>query len=254
MKKILCLIALLAIFGNTFAINTHAQSMFDDYNPSTDNFAYKNEAHRQDNLSTLNGKQVEIASGNNYACELLVSGKAKCWGFNKLGGATDKPSDNSSPAKESSNVWEQDREFETVESGADFNCALDNGDDIYCWGHNERGQLGTDTVDDKSTKPLKVEADVKFKKVYTKDHYACAIGEHSHAYCWGDGSNGEVGNGKKGYFKTPQKVATDVQFSRLSMSSTFVCGVETDTNALYCWGKGAGGSTKNLDSSVPVKI
>jgi hypothetical protein len=65
-----------------------------------------------------------------------------------------------------------------------------------------------------------------------------------------------VGNGKKGKFDTPQKVKTDVLFSRLSMAKTYVCGVSKPESDIYCWGKGTKGktSTTNLDSSVPVKI
>ena len=252
MKKILLLITLLFSTSSLYANSTHAQEMFGDFHDSVYNPNNSSVVARQDIKLLDKNYQIEIASGNNYACEILVSGKAKCWGFNKLGSLQDEPHDVSTAG--SKNIWEQDREFKTVESGADFNCALDDGNDIYCWGHNERGQLGTDKVSDESKTPLKINTDVKFSKIYTKDHYACALDKDSQAYCWGDGSSGEVGNGQKGFFMTPQKVQTEVKFSRLSMSTTFVCGVEVMTNKIYCWGKGVGGATKNLDSSVPVKI
>ena len=97
---------------------------------------------------------------------------------------------------------------------------------------------------------------LKFKKIYKNAHYACGLSLDGYAYCWGDGSNGEVGNGKKGKFNKPQKVKTNLIFSRLSMARTYACGVEKLTNDTYCWGKGTKGlsSTVNLDSSVPVKI
>ena len=247
MKKVLLTAILSTVVYQAYALDTHAQAMFDDYNYSTNNYAHVNEYHATENPNLLQGRQVEIGSGNNYACEMTLNGEAKCWGFNKLGEV---------PTQEQEDILAMGDydDFKHVEEGSDFNCALDDGDDIYCWGSNERGQLGTDTDDTHVAKPLKVDAGVKFDRIYTKDHYACALDKDLHAYCWGDGSSGEVGNGQKGYFKTPQKVKTDVQFSRLSMSTTFTCGIEKDTNDTYCWGKGVGGSTQSLDSSVPVKI
>jgi len=240
-----------------YANQTHAEGMFDDFHDSIYNEANANRNLARKDLKLPDSYQVEVASGNNYACQILVSGKAKCWGFEQLGEMKNEPYDNSydSSVVSAKTLWEStDTDFKDVKSGVDFNCALDDGNDIYCWGHNERGQLGTNTVEKESKAPLKIDTDVKFSKIYTKDHYACALDKDLHAYCWGDGSNGEVGNGQKGYFTSPQKVETDIKFSRLSMSTTFVCGVEDVTNRIYCWGKGVGGTTKNLDSSVPVKI
>ena len=141
-----------------------------------------------------------------------------------------------------------------VSSGEDFNCAIDDGDDIYCWGSNERGQLGSKTKADKSEHPLKVNINKKFKTIFTTAHYACALDTNNYAYCWGDGTSGEVGNGKKGNFSVPQKVKTNVQFSRLSMSETYVCGVSLSKRDVYCWGKGTLGSNKPFDSTTPIKI
>lgn len=75
----------------------------------------------------------------------------------------------------------------------------------------------------------------------------------SYEYCCGDGINGEVGNGEKGHFTTPQKAKTYIQFSRLSMARTYTCGVAKQTNQVYCWGKSKKGQA-NLDFTVPVKI
>lgn len=60
----------------------------------------------------------------------------------------------------------------------------------------------------------------------------------------------------KGKFDIPQKVETDIIFTRLSMVRTYVCGVEKLTNDIYSWGKGTKGSasTINFDSSTPVKV
>ena len=80
--------------------------------------------------------------------------------------------------------------------------------------------------------------------------------KHSKTMSSGDDFNCSLDDGKKGRFDTPQKVKTDIQFKRLSMSKTYTCGIAKSTNKIYCWGKATKGkkSTTNLDSSVPVEV
>ncbi|QLE79292.1 regulator [Francisella sp. Scap27] len=253
MKKIILIFALILSAFNIYANYTHAESVFDDYNQSTDsNFAYKNSSFRKDAKVEMYGDKFDISKGSDYNCEYTVAGQVRCWKY-KIRQAEDTNRGVSEKILKNYNGLKQ---MKDVSSGDDFNCALDNANEAYCWGSNRRGQLGSETKSKNVKKPLKVASDVKFSKIYTKAHYTCGIDLDGHAYCWGDGSNGEVGNGKKGKFDTPQKVKTDVLFSRLSMAKTYVCGVSKPDSDIYCWGKGTKGktSTANLDSSVPVQI
>lgn len=256
MKKIL-LTFFLVLFGyEIYANYTSAQEFFDEYNYSTEGkFSHKNDDYRNDNrdqnFNDVSIRGTKVTSGADYSCQLLTDGKVRCWGYNNQGALGDGTNDSSLQPK----YVKADVKFKQLHSGDDFNCALDDGDDVYCWGSNERGQLGAGTKQKSSSTPVKLDANVKFRQVYTEAHYACALDENNYAYCWGDGTYGEVGNGQKGYFDTPQKVKTDIKFSRLTMSTTFVCGISYDKQDVYCWGQGMrGGNSKGLDSSVPVKI
>ena len=252
MKKTLFILITLFSIGSVYSY-THTQAIFDDYNQSTDNnFVYKNNTYRQDAKIKKYGDEYDISKSSDYNCEYNAAGQLRCWKY-KIREAQDK---NAGISKKILLDYDSRKQIKDVSSGDDFSCALDNGDEIFCWGSNKRGQLGTENVAKGSKEPVKVDSELKFKKIYTNAHYACGLDLGGHAYCWGDGSNGEVGNGKKGKFDKPQKVETDLIFSRLSMARTYACGVEKLTNDVYCWGKGTKGLTSsvNLDSSIPVKV
>ena len=133
-----------------------------------------------------------------------------------------------------------------------YNCAFDGSGQIRCGDYKiKKPQYSNTDVVKKVKAHYKKLQDIK--NVTKGDDFNCALDDKDDAYCWGDGSNGEVGNGEKGHFTTPQKVKTDIQFSRLSMARTYTCGVAKQTNQVYCWGKSKKGQA-NLDSTVPVKI
>ncbi|APC90788.1 MULTISPECIES: RCC1 domain-containing protein [Francisella] len=252
MKKNILLVILLSLWCNAFANPTFTQKFFSSYDPSLDSsFAYKNDDYRDDAKIEKYDHKFSKDDSDNYNCAFDGSGQIRCGDY-KIKQPQYSDTD---VVKKVKAHYKKLQDVKNVTKGDDFNCALDNKDDVYCWGSNKRGQLGSETSKSKIKNPLRIDIDnnINFKKVYTKAHYACALDENGYAYCWGDGSNGEVGNGEKGRFATPQKVKTDIQFSRLSMARTYTCGVAKQTNEIYCWGKSKKGQT-NLNSAIPVKI
>ncbi|GAB4221879.1 MAG: hypothetical protein Kow0076_1270 [Francisella sp.] len=251
MKKVALIFFLTLLWINSFASYTFSQSFFDSYDNSTENkFSYKNNSYRDDAKIKKYKKDFSTDNSNNYKCSINTSGKIQCGNYKILNSEKHKDISDKVTAH-----FKQIKDLKDISKGDDFNCALDDKNDIYCWGSNKRGQLGSETKKQEIKKPLRVDIDssINFKKVYTKAHYACALDENGYAYCWGDGSSGEVGNGEKGYFAKPQKVKTNVKFSRLSMATTYTCGIAKNTNEIYCWGKSKKGNS-TFDTAVPVKI
>lgn len=255
MKKILFILILLLSTCSVYASYNSAAAFFNNYNKATgSNFTYNNDSYKKDAKYEKYGSQYKPRNPDNYDCKYDSSGSLRCGKYKLNKGETQEKS--VALNKQIIADYKKAKKMKNISSGDDFNCALDDGDAVFCWGSNKRGQLGTKAVTKESKKPVKVDSKLKFKKIYTNAHYACGLDLGGSAYCWGDGTNGEVGNGKKGYFDTPQKVKTDVVFTRLSMAETYTCGVEKLTNDIYCWGKGTKGlsSTLNLDSTTPVAI
>ena len=98
---------------------------------------------------------------NQFTCGLDDGGSAWCWGANRRGqlGATSFDSCaveagqvpcSVSPVRVNSGVT-----FEEVAAGLEFACALSGDEAIWCWGANDRGQLGNGGGVDRAT-PVRV--------------------------------------------------------------------------------------------------
>ena len=70
--------------------------------------------------------------------------------------------------------------------------------------------------------------------------HSCALRASGVAYCWGDNSVGELGDGTTTNRLVPTPVAGGLTFLSLSVGVRFTCGMATG-GAAYCWGDNAYG-------------
>ena len=74
-----------------------------------------------------------------------------------------------------------------------------------------------------------------FASVSAGETHSCGVTTSGAAYCWGNNSFGQLGNGTTASHRTPVAVAGGLSFSVLSAGNVSTCGVTT-TGAVYCWG------------------
>jgi alpha-tubulin suppressor-like RCC1 family protein len=67
------------------------------------------------------------------------------------------------------------------------------------------------------------------------DNHSCALRASGVAYCWGDNSFGQLGDGTTTNRLVPTPVAGSLTFISLSAGGDYTCGVATG-GAGYCWG------------------
>lgn len=90
----------------------------------------------------LSGGVTALAVGGQHTCALLAGGTVRCWGLNSLGqgGVPDTSSRLRSPAAAVTGLTDVTQ----IVAGDSHTCAI-RGGEVWCWGDNRDGELGTTT-------------------------------------------------------------------------------------------------------------
>ncbi|MBI4704415.1 MAG: hypothetical protein HY744_25195 [Deltaproteobacteria bacterium] len=157
-------------------------------------------------VSALGTSAVAVAAGADHTCAVKADSALWCCGWNQYGqlgdGTTqDKPLPTQVKALGTSAV--------AVAAGWLHTCAVKADGTLWCWGHNEYGQLGDGTTQDKPL-PTQVSAlGTSAIAVAAGRAHTCAIKKDGALWCWGRNDYGQLGNG------TTQSKSSPVQVSAL---------------------------------------
>ena len=124
---------------------------------------------------------AEVTLGDRYSCARTTAGQAWCWGEGaryQLGDGTTFARATASPVL--SSTLEPLAGIVQLASGRSEVCALDGAGTVWCWGHNNRGQLGDGSTVD---------------RVLAHYAHACARTTSGRMLCWGRNTEGELGDG-----------------------------------------------------------
>src|SRR5439155_1230738 len=94
--------------------------------------------------------------------------------------------------------------FAAVSTGFTHTCGVTTPGAAYCWGDNSSGQLGDGTITPTSKpSPVAVAGGLDFLAVSAGGPHSCGLTTAHVAYCWGDNSFGELGDGTMTNSPTP---------------------------------------------------
>ena len=169
---------------------------------------------------------------NGQTCGLVSTGTITCYA----------PLNPTSPANVATNIGDG-HVFTSVAAGRFHACGVSDGD-VYCWGSNLWGNLGTGQADtDVHPDPELASAPVKFSSVAVGDYSTCALSTGGTVYCWGLGYSATAAwrpdacRGTTTICQTTPRLTeggeTYVAFSR-SETSARLCGL-TSAGAVSCW-------------------
>jgi alpha-tubulin suppressor-like RCC1 family protein len=181
---------------------------------------------------------TQVAAGDGYACALLVSRQARCWG--RVGGFSNPApvtvSDGTNPLTGVSQI--------AVGSGSA--CAVTSTGRVWCWGTNNYGQLGNNsTTPSESAVPVTGinGTNVKAAQVAVGSGWACARMTTGRVRCWGRNTSGQLGNGSTTNTKAPVEVTQNASTpltgaTAITTGTSHACAI-TVINGLrrvQCWG------------------
>lgn len=185
-------------------------------------------------VATGLGDVAALSLGSNSTCALLGSGGVKCWGDNQHGqlGLGVAGQSRSSPTTEVVGLTD----VVELHSGNDVTCARKGDDSLWCWGRNDRGQLGAGPS---SGRPVPIGLNVTSFAVGFS--HVCAVIKDFRVVCWGENAKGQLGDGSTTDRAVPAFVLDSTGGGQLSGIDSLALGYEhscalgKDRRAL-CWG------------------
>jgi alpha-tubulin suppressor-like RCC1 family protein len=175
----------------------------------------------------------QVSTGNMHTCGITTTGRAYCWGRNfqgQLGDGTDTARLFPTPVAGG-------LVFRNVSAAEDHTCGVTTDFLAYCWGEPISGKLGIGSpVRRIVTTPTRVAGGLKFRVVAAGSAHSCGLTvPDERAYCWGDNSLGQLGDGTTTQRNTPVPVAGGRRFRQVTTGALHTCAVTWSHNG-YCWG------------------
>ncbi|GAB6032349.1 RCC1 and BTB domain-containing protein 2 [Chamberlinius hualienensis] len=184
-------------------------------------------------------KVIEIACGSNHSLALTQDGEVFSWGSNNYGQCGHNTTQTQKTPRKISSIIAEKRVISVVCGENNSICIIDNGE-VYSWGNNYSGQLGTGS-NQTQTIPTNVVnlTGIVIVKVVCGYAHTLALSDEGMLYGWGDNSYGQLGNGRRDNRAIPQRVAANIErvvdiaafhYNYLSAALTQLCQV-------YVWGQ-----------------
>ncbi|VAW90912.1 BNR repeat domain protein [hydrothermal vent metagenome] len=237
--------------------------------------------------TVTNWKQLSV--GSEFSCALKTDDTYWCWGNNAYGKLATQPADINLPFRDEQRQAIQvnlanptNTAWASVSAGRNSQCGITKIDNaLYCWGDNNYEQLGSKSAAQAgstelySAKPLQVNpagiTNSSWSSVSMGRRHACAIDTNQLLWCWGDTSNGAIGE-ETVYDPLATQIVTTPpiqintkedsnagvtsKWQLISVHNNMSCALKSD-NSLWCWGANNNGEIGNGNkvlSPVPVNV
>jgi alpha-tubulin suppressor-like RCC1 family protein len=129
-----------------------------------------------------------------------------------------------------------------LSAGGSHTCAILTDGTLWCWGRNDRGQLGLGDTTDRSS-PNRVGSAANWRSVDASDNgFTCAVNTSNQLFCWGFNASGQTGvSSATGSVTSPTQVtALGTTVETVSAGSNSTCAVTT-SGSIRCWGSNSNG-------------
>lgn len=194
-----------------------------------------------------------LVAGDNHFCARMSDGTVRCWGDDARGALGTGPSAGGDDAAAEPNDDGDEGVTRPVTDLADVvqlsaagttTCAVVTGGDVFCWGGNDKGQLGLaqEPPNDTSAHPTpsRVLLPHAAERVDVGPVSACAVLTNGEAWCWGDNAQRQLARVTTTNIGGPGKAELGAfRVVRTAAGTSTGFGI-TDAGELLSWGAVAG--------------
>jgi alpha-tubulin suppressor-like RCC1 family protein len=222
---------------------------------------------------------VAISMNGEHSCARFQDNRVECWGRNDSG----QVGDGTTTTRVDPTAVSGLTGTTLISTGGKHSCAVVGEGVVRCWGDNGLGQLGDGATTSRSTPtpigaiafgaaggappPAPAANPAEVIAVSPGDSHACALQRDGRVKCWGDNSNGAVGDGSPinalgrvtgatARHTTPVFVAGLADVTAISASSFSTCALLRNEE-VRCWGDNRFGQLGNgatTNRSTPVTV
>jgi alpha-tubulin suppressor-like RCC1 family protein len=197
---------------------------------------------------------IAIAAGDFHNMALTSNGSVWAWGKNtygQLGNDDTQPS--SIPVLTSVLA-----DVVAIAAGSEHSMAVTSDGSVWAWGRNTSGQLGTgETNFAAHSAPAAVGGVSGASDVAAGWGHSAAITSEGAVLVWGDGDEGQIGDGSTASRYTPTQTESSIPFLQIASGYATMAAITSD-GYLWTWGRNGEGQlgidSSVLHSALPVAI
>jgi alpha-tubulin suppressor-like RCC1 family protein len=191
-----------------------------------------------------------VFAGGAQTCAITSNNQLTCWGRNhkgQIGNGTTQVNGGVAPTAVS-NIPTSFAPAH-VDPGGRHVCAAATAGAVWCWGDDDRNQLGTAADGAVAVNvPGQTDTVTGARSVATGLEYSCAVGTDNTVACWGRNNLGQLGRGSltPATSAAPVTVTVGVSVAKVAAGKAFACAITTGARC------GAGATTRRARWAMPT--
>lgn len=175
-----------------------------------------------------------IATGSGFH-ELAVDKDGRVWGWGN--------NDSGQLGEDPDVVWQQDlpelvdgiSDAKAVATGGSFSLALTNDGEVWAWGWNKQGQLGSGTSDEMRWTPERISGLPPIVAIGAGYNNGVALDADGNVWGWGQNTNGAIGDGTYSERRAPVKISGIDHVASIAAGYYHTLALKTD-GTVWSWG------------------